>query len=277
MSLAFIHRNPTLAEVEQFRLLLSTFQDGSGMLAQKDGQTLPGGRDFERTVAAAFHGINQENKFIFDVLISVPGSSVQYGISCKMRAELDRVRRDGRVTIELTNSSKKLKDYLGKQEVFPADYASRPNDVGVGIVNAVESWKHEVGIGNGGAINLDKSGYLVLQYNKRGVYQLFWFQMQLPDPKQIHWYYPDKQTKGGAIKVAGHLNGDHQDGGRVFEWYSDSGGQLKYYPLATDALWTSEEFRLEPLSEEAKVYGLMTKAESYFPKQWNQVVSPTEE
>src|SRR5579859_6855404 len=72
MSLIFIDREPTPREFEKFRLLLSTFQDGSGMLAIRGGKTLPGWRDFERAVAAAFEGENQENKFIFDVLISDP-------------------------------------------------------------------------------------------------------------------------------------------------------------------------------------------------------------
>lgn len=59
--LAFVHRPPTQAEVEKFRLLLSTFQDGSGMLVGKKKRTLewmarnhavtiPGWRDFERTL-----------------------------------------------------------------------------------------------------------------------------------------------------------------------------------------------------------------------------------
>ena len=38
------------------------------MLAQKDSSTLPGWRDFERSVALAFGGQAQESKAIFDVL-----------------------------------------------------------------------------------------------------------------------------------------------------------------------------------------------------------------
>ena len=62
-------RTPTKNEVERIRLILSTYQDGSGMLHQKGGSTLPGWRDFERTVAIVFGGEAQENKDIFDVLI----------------------------------------------------------------------------------------------------------------------------------------------------------------------------------------------------------------
>jgi hypothetical protein len=242
------------------------------MLAKANGHTLPGWRDFERSVAAAFNGVNQENKFIFDVLIANPEIPVQYGISCKMRGELNRVSKDGRVTIELSNSSKKFKDYLNKRGIPANEYRSRAQDVGIGIVELVELWKHEVSRTNDGKIDTDKSGYLVLLYNKAGFYQLFWFRIQLPDPRNIHWYYPEIRTKKGEINSAGHLNGDDESGGRLFEWYSDSGGQLKYYPLATDAQWQSPEFRLEPLSEEARVFGLLTKAESYFPNQWNHSI-----
>jgi len=69
MSLAFVDRPPTPEEFERFRLILSTYQDGSGMLAMSDDSTWPGWRDFERTVAAAFGGVAQEDKSIFDVLV----------------------------------------------------------------------------------------------------------------------------------------------------------------------------------------------------------------
>ncbi|MCC6446071.1 MAG: hypothetical protein IT210_21780 [Armatimonadetes bacterium] len=41
---------------------------------------------------------------------------------------------------------------------------------------------------------------------------------------------------------------------------------MKYYPLAKNALWKSERFRLEPLPD-AEV-GVMAKVLSYFPYQW---------
>ncbi len=49
MTVPFVTRNPTDKEIEKFRLILSTYQDGSGMLKRKD-RTLPGWRDFERSI-----------------------------------------------------------------------------------------------------------------------------------------------------------------------------------------------------------------------------------
>ena len=50
----------------------------------KRGQrTLPGWRDFECAVAAAFKGVTTENKSIYDVIWGD-----RYGLSCKMRQTL---------------------------------------------------------------------------------------------------------------------------------------------------------------------------------------------
>jgi hypothetical protein len=71
MSLVFVDREPTPAEIEKFRLVFSTYQDGSGMDVPKTVRpwmkgnnvvTLPGWRDFERTVALIFNGIALESK-----------------------------------------------------------------------------------------------------------------------------------------------------------------------------------------------------------------------
>ncbi len=273
MSLALINRPPSSAEVEMLRLVLSTYQDGSGMLATKSGQTLPGWRDFERAVAVTFNGENQENKFNFDVLIKAPGKhSKKCGISCKMRSELDRINRDGRVTIELSNSAKKFNDYLTAQGIKPSEYKERPHEVGKCLVDLIEQWKLAASTTQGGNINIKRSSYLTLMYNKIGFYQLHWFDISLPDPSEINWYYPSTIVKG-ITKIAGHLNGDDKAGGRVFEWYSDSGGQLKYYPLAKDAKWESTRFKLEPLPQDLDRSVLISKAKDYFPEKWAKVYS----
>jgi hypothetical protein len=267
MSLAFVDRPPTPEEFEQFRLILSTYQDGSGMLAISADNTWPGWRDFERTVAAAFGGVAQEDKSIFDVLVPDADGKTQCGISCKMRGELNRLEKDGRVTIELSNSIKKFQDYLASKGIKPEKYATRASQVGAALIELVEQWKREASIEQGGRVNLTKSCYLTLMYNRAGLYQLHWFHLALPDPAKLHWYYP-KVKKDGKLQIAGHLNGDDGNGGRVFEWYSRSGGQLKYYPLAKDALWASEQFRLEPIPPDRSTIDLAVKAKMYFPELW---------
>ena len=83
MNTMFIGRTPTNAEIEKLRLSLSTYQDGTGQLVFKSDNSLPGWRDFERSVALAFDGIAQESKAIFDVLIPAPQNPrINIGISC---------------------------------------------------------------------------------------------------------------------------------------------------------------------------------------------------
>lgn len=267
MSQTFIDRPPTPEEFERFRLILSTYQDGSGMLVLNERVTLPGWRDFERTVAATWGGVAQESKAIFDMLIPDPKGETQYGVSCKMRGELNRLNKDGRITIELSNSVKKFQDYLALKGINPSRYTSRATQVGIALIELVEEWKREASIGRGGQVDLAKSCYLTLMYNRDGVYQVHWFRLALPDPVKLRWYYPKNKVKG-KIQIAGHLNGDDENGGRVFEWYSRSGGQLKYYPLAKDAVWASEKFQLEPIPSDKSAIGLTTKAQMYFPELW---------
>ena len=106
MPQSLIDRSPTEREVERLRLILSTYQDGTGMLQVENGLTLPGWRDFERAVALAFNGEAQESKAIFDVLLlSQDRPHIRYGLSCKMRRELNKIKRTGRVSLELSNSA----------------------------------------------------------------------------------------------------------------------------------------------------------------------------
>ena len=71
MQYTFTGTPPTPGQIEKLRLILSTYQDGTGQLIYEPHTSLPGWRDFERSVALAFEGIAQESKAIFDVLVPV--------------------------------------------------------------------------------------------------------------------------------------------------------------------------------------------------------------
>lgn len=265
MSLVFADRAPTQHEVEKLRLILSTYQDGTGMLAQKNGLTLPGWRDFERSVALAFNGVAQESKAIFDVLLSTYDSlDTKYGLSCKMRSELNRVTRDGRVTIEVSNSAGKFWQSLEKKGLNQSTYRDYPLEVGKALVEQIEEWHDEVSISRGGNVDLGKSSYLVLLWNRSGWYQLYQFRLELPNPKSLHWSFPRRQSKEGDIPARRIIASDGS--GTLFEWFGESGGQLKYYPFASTAIWTSERFQLESLGDVK--HGILAKAAAYFPQKW---------
>lgn len=251
-------RQPTPREFERLRLILSTYQDGSGMLTLANGATLPGWRDFERAAALALHGDAQENKAIFDVLLPTEKPDVKYGLSCKMRSELNRIDRDGRVTLELSNSAGKFWERLRERGIHQKNYKKHASEVGVVLIELVEAWHRAVSLQVNGNVDLARSAYLVLSWNRMGWYQLHQFPIYLPNPKSLTWYFP---TTGRGRR----LRGDDKHG-NLFEWYGESGGQLKYYPLAKTALWASNRFRLEPLQNIE--HGILSKVSAYFPQQW---------
>lgn len=270
VSLVFVDRPPSATEVEKLRLVLSAYQDGSGMLAAGAGLTRPGWRDFERSVAAVFEGVGPEDKSVFDVVLdgaragkARPG--VEYGLSCKMRRELDRLKRDGRVTIEVSNSAGKFWDHLKGLKIRQSNYRNSPARVGKGLIESVRNWHFEASVVGGGKVDLKGSFYLALMWNDDGWYRLFQYALDLPDPKLLRWRFP-KVVRKGKVRPGRRLEGS--DGsGVVMEWYGESGGQLKYYPLAKDALWASDEFKLEVLPTWVGV-GVAEKAKGYFGQLW---------
>ena len=249
----FVNRVPTQQEIEKFRLILSTYQDGSGMLVDGD-KTLPGWRDFERTVAVSFNGKALESKWIYDVLLPADDLiGFQYGVSCKMRNTLRVVEKKQRVTIEVANASGEFWDAIKDVGLTQENYHTNPKLVGIKLIKVVENWHTNVGIENEGTVNNNDSFYLILQWERKsGRYQLFQFPIKLPDPSQLEWQVNGRRLVGKDEK------------GVLFEWYGLSGGQLKYYPLANNALWQSSIFYLEPLPEDTE-YGLKQKAATYFP------------
>ena len=265
-SIAFVNRPPSETELTRFRLILSTYQDGTGMLAVRDGSTLPGWRDFERASALAFGGIASENKDVMDVRLPDPGrNGVYFGVSCKMRRELDRVQRDGRVTIELSNAARAFWNRLGDEEITIENYRDYPADVGISLIDLVSEWHAESSVGSGGNVDLSKSLFLTLMWNVRGDYQLYQFPIDLPDPADLTWDFP-LVTRDGVLQDGNSIRG-YDDSGTLLEWYGQSGGQLKYYPRIQNAVWKSEVFRLEPLPPNT-THGLISKAEAYYPDLW---------
>ena len=228
------------------------------MLARQ-GFTLPGWRDFERTVAAVFRGANLERIFIYDVLIEMGQGRDPIGISCKMRDKLREVRRKNHVTIEFSNASGKFWDSIKEKGYTQKSYDKYPDQIGSILIDIVEGWHRSVGTETGGAIDTESSFLLALQWDeKSGLYQLFQYPIDLPDPTQLHWTVKGRRLIG------------EDSNGTLFDWYGFSGGQLKYYPPVDWASWRSEPFSLEPLPKNLEP-GLKNKAMLYFPEKWNRL------
>ena len=236
------------------------------MLAAANGMTLPGWRDFERAVALTFGGTASENKDIMDVRIPDPErDGVFFGVSCKMRRELDRIKRNGRVTVELANAAGVFWDRLGDDGITVENHWGYAPQIGSALVNLVREWHSSASVTSGGNVDIAGSHYLTLMWNRNGEYQLHLFPIALPDPESIVWYHPLVRNKG--VLRPGRAVCGNDDSGRIFEWYGQSGGQLKYYPKASDAVWQSEVFTLEPLPPNTP-NGLISKAALYYPNIW---------
>jgi hypothetical protein len=223
------------------------------------GRNLPGWRDFERAVALVFSGETQESKAIFDVLLTDLATGIKSGISCKMRDTLRETRRTGQATIEVTNSSGYFWTRLRQHGLDERNYHNAPTKVGQDVIHLVREWHENVNILRSGHIDLTRSYYLALQWDhKSGDYQLFQFSLELPDPAALRWEVCGKRLVGWTADD------------RLFEWYGLSGGQLKYYPNVSSALWRSEVFGLEPLPAAERGYSLIRKAAELFPMLWQK-------
>jgi len=272
MSVPFIDRNPYATEEEQLRLVISSFCDGSGMLAQQDGTTLPGWRDFERTVATILDGIAPEGKGIFDVLVKSPlQRNMYYGISVKSK-ELKRktaiidLNYDGRVYMVISNAAAKFWDALHDVGISEDDFKNKSNPrlVGDTIIGLVNSWHDEArhchpGLPNNCYIDIENSIHLVISYSppRGGIRDYQWHSFDLNLPTNLDWHY--KSERCLSAKDPLHPSKD------ILDWYAFSGGQLKYYPRARECNYCSGRFQLAKINTPIS---LIEKTARYWPHEW---------
>ncbi|MCS3822654.1 hypothetical protein [Salinibacter ruber] len=264
-------RSPTPKEIERFRLLLSVFRDGSGM-ESGFGSTLPGWRDFEDAVDAFFGVSTPIDKDIFDVAVPYDrqGKEVMFGVSCKMKKDLDRAYKShepgnvdnyGRVFMELANPAEALRNEFLKRGFTLDNYHDHLDKAGEAAIDLIRGWHNDASIENGGNFALDKSCYLSLLWGEHDgemAYRLYGFEFNLPDPTSLDWISPSDYDL---------IKGCEDDGGVVFSIHPTSGGQIKYYPNVEEADWMSDEFTLAPIDEEIHTE-LEAKAEAYFDEHW---------
>ena len=274
MTCVFANRAPTLSEVNLFRLMLSTFRDGSGNEMEDDGSTRPNWRELERCVAALVNASTNENKCIFDVIARGENASDKYyGYSVKSKQlspnKFGELSSSGRVYMEIANSPAKFWDAIQQNlNLAEVDFRSGngASDIGNCVINLVEQW-HLEGKTNfeashpNGTLDLANSIYFCLSYSKNSLSNNRLFQVhafKLAYPKDMIWTYKsDKCLSGYDAKHPTEV---------LVDWYGLSGGQLKYYPRADSAIFSSPVFSL--LSPQNTI-SLEDKARSYFPSQFN--------
>jgi len=202
MNVQFTGVPPTSVEVERLRLLLSTYQDGTGQqVINQQGDTIPNWRDFERSVALAFKGIAQESKAVCDVI--VPNQKPlerAFGISCKMRSEPRQIYSKGIIYVKVSNASGDFWNAVRQAGVYTTlEMGSNATEAGNAILGLVQTWHNSQKT----YLDVAKSYYLVLQYDMNKLhYQLFQLPLELPDPLSLEWevrYSKRKENSGSLI------------------------------------------------------------------------------
>lgn len=169
--------------------------------------TLPGWHDFERVAALAFGGRPSENKDIMDVRLPDPSrQGVFFGIPCKMRLEQPRSKREGRVTIELSNAARTFWNQLDEDGITDANYRDYAFQVGTALVNLVREWHISASLASGANVDLTGSCYLTLTWNWGGDYQLHQFPIDLPNPAALEWRCPQFK-RNGVLKDGNAIRG----------------------------------------------------------------------
>lgn len=242
----------TAQELERLRLLLSLYRDGSGQLLKKYGY-MPDYRDFERCTAYVCSGDTTESKAVFDVLVPGGAGRLDYGISCKMTA----VQRKSWF-IEMSNSSKKFHDALNGAGV---SWKTDPIEAGPILVRLVESWHQAVK----DEVELAGSRYLLLTHDARWAeFEIACFDLDLQRrdlDAEIEWV---TEGQHGPSTVAGYIEDDEGNRHRLWQFYANAGGQLKYYPLFGWEEWRTGSFRLE----EPPTHDLADRVREYWPGRW---------
>jgi len=254
LSLPIRDRALSPVELERMRLLLSTFRDGSGQSVAAG--FMPDYLSFERVTAIVCAGVTTENKGIFDVTVPVGSGRKDFGVSCKMASAQPSSRPCW--FMELSNSAKKFHDAFS---AVGADWRVNPAEAGPVMVELVESWHHAVA----DQVDIDASKYLLLTHDSRWRdFEVASFDLNLQrlDARtDIEWV---TEGRNGVISsLAGYFEVDEKRH-RLWQFYGNSGGQLKYYPLLGWEEWRSGVFQLE----EPPVHDLKTKVQDYWPGLW---------
>ena len=244
-------------EIEQMRLALSTFRDGSGQFLKSIREHMPSFLDFERVTALVCGGETMENKGIFDVIVPSPGS-LPFAISCKMSITQPDTHKAS--FMELSNSQKKFQDEFDRLGI---DWRSEPEYAGPAVVELVTKWHHD----EANRADLDSSRYLILSHDKRWQqFRLLCYSLNLTiaDPyARVEWCNEGGSATDGPSTVAGYI--DHEGRWhRLWQLFQRSGGQLKYYPPFAWADWISDAFSLEL----PPVTSIRDKVDEYFPGKW---------
>lgn len=256
-SLPFRDRPLNANEFEAFRLVLSTYRDGSGQ-NQTNAGSMPGFRDFERGLASIIGGSAAENKGVFDVIREV-GRNRGYGVSCKMARFAPAAQEAA--FVELSNAAAKFRAHLLSRQI---NWVTEPGLAGPAIIELVTSWHQD----DANTLDLDLQGskYAVLSRSAD------WREFQLSCyPLDLYGFNPigDIEWESTKSRVDGFVKINNRRH-LLWQWYPNSGGQLKWWPPLAWADWATSRFTLE----KPPIVLPTERAREYFPELWPKDFTP---
>lgn len=252
MALPFIDRPPSSDEIKAIQLYFSLYTNGSGSETEEDGSTRIGWRQIERVFKDLYGGVGPENKEVFDVTLGYSsGEGVGLSVKSKTLSEkaFKELEKNGRVYMELANSPAKIWSALNGINLSPRDLddRSKHSAIGEAMLKAVAEWHAEAvknfpSLNVGRVLNLQKSVFLCVSMAKPGGslsrrFKVHSFPMLLPG--RLRWEMKTSRCLRG-------YDADHPDEVMI-DWYPNSGGQIKFYPRACNALYSSGEFATLPI------------------------------
>lgn len=244
-------------EFEALRLVLSTYRDGSGQNQTVAG-SMPGFRDFERGLASIIGGVAAENKGVFDI-IRQASTGPDFGVSCKMARFAPPAMEAA--FVELTNAAAAFRNHLLQRQI---NWATEPQLAGPEIIRLVTSWHEEDAVTHG--LSLEASRYAVLSRSSD------WQEFQLSAyPLDLYGFNPigEIEWESTMRRLDGYVDFDGRRH-RLWQWYPNSGGQLKWWPPLAWADWVTNRFPLE----EAPFVLPTERAQEYFPHLWPRYFRP---
>jgi hypothetical protein len=169
--------------------------------------------------------------------------------------------------MELANSPAKFWDALFEKGIREADFTAmrRADEMGNTVLDLVEKWHNEAKVkyeheNHGAELIVEQSVFITISYSRPvpGTgrhYQVHSFPLTFP--RSVRWeFISPRCLRGYDSRYENEV---------VFDWYGLSGGQLKYYPRAGEAMFKTQAFTL--LKPEN--VSILQKAQTYWPEEFD--------
>jgi len=257
MSLPFVNRAPSADEQTFLALMVSTFTDGSGNHRELDGRSRAGWRELERICGEFLTGKkHSEDKHVFDVIApDWDDGKTNYGLSIKSKQlkgkkSIFNSNLAARAYLELANSPAKMWEAITKKTGFDVQtfaQQARPQELGNALIQTLGDWKLAAKNefereAKDKKLDIEQSVYLAISFSEYDGESWFIhfssFSMTFP---AVDWYYSSPKCLSA--------NDPAYPNERLLDWYPNSGGQLKFYPRFSEALYSGEPIRLHTFEE----------------------------